>query len=59
MWVARADYADGTSIEKTFAYNEQGNYHLECERQYELEAWLIERHEGCIWYSVDYVDDET
>lgn len=58
MWVARAEYSDGTSIEKAFAYNEHGNYLLESKRQYELEAWLIEQHEGCIWYSVDYVDDE-
>ncbi|MBR6219522.1 MAG: hypothetical protein IKQ80_03030 [Clostridia bacterium] len=57
MWIARAEYADGTSIEKAFAYNENGNYQLECERQYELEAWLIEQHEDCTWYSVDYVAD--
>lgn len=55
MWIARAEYADGTSIEKTFLYMEGGNYQAECERQFELEEWLITRHEGCTWYSVDYV----
>lgn len=57
-WVARAEYADGTSIEKRFPYSEGGNYSAECDRQYELEDWLIQRHDGCTWYSVDYVDYE-
>ena len=45
MWNAVAEYADGTRIEKNFPYYEDGNYQAECERQYELEAWLIEQHE--------------
>ena len=57
MWNAVAEYADGTRIEKNFPYYEDGNYQAECERQYELEAWLIERHEGCTFYSVSYIED--
>ena len=57
MWNAVAEYADGTRIEKNFPYYEDGNYQAECERQYELEAWLIERHEGCTFYSVNYIED--
>lgn len=57
MWNAVAEYADGTRIEKDFPYNEGGNYNAECERQYELEAWLIEQHEGCTFYSVSYTED--
>ena len=55
MWEARAKYADGTSVERLFAYNANGNYLAEQEEQYQLECWLLERHEGCIWYSVDYI----
>ena len=50
MWEARAEYADGTTVERLFEYH--GN---DAEEQYLIECWLIERHEGCIWYSVDYV----
>ena len=56
MWVAEAEYADGTYIIKNFPYLEEGNYHLECERQYELEEWLVTQHDDCIYYSVSYVD---
>ena len=56
MWEACAEYADGTSIRKTFPYNENGNYSRENERQYELECWLIERHPGCTWYNVNYIE---
>lgn len=58
MWEAIAEYADGTSIDKYFPYNENGNYSMECERQQDLEEWLLEQHEGCIWYSVSYVSPE-
>ena len=51
VWEAMAEYEDGTRIEKTFPFYER-NYHEECQRQYELECWLIERHEGCTFYSV-------
>ena len=55
MWNAVAEYADGTRIEKNFPYREAGNYQAECERQCELEAWLIGQHEGCTYYSVSYL----
>ena len=57
MWNAVAEYADGTRIEENFFYNEDGNYCAECERQYELEEWLLGQHEDCIFYSVCYVED--
>ena len=57
MWNAVAEYADGTRIEKNSPYYEDGNYQAECERQYELETWLIEQHEQCTFYSVDYIED--
>lgn len=55
MWEACAEYADGTSIRKTFSYIENGNYYLENKRQQELEEWLIGYHEDCTWYSVNYI----
>lgn len=55
MWEACAEYADGTSIRKTFSYIEKGDYYLENKRQQELEEWLIEYHEDCTWYSVNYI----
>lgn len=57
MWNAVAEYADGTRIEKNFPYNENGNYNAECERQYDIECWLMLQHEDCIFYSVAYVED--
>lgn len=57
MWVAAADYEDGTSIEQEFPYNEGGNYLRENERQYELECWLfeqMEKHGAVLWYGVYY-----
>lgn len=57
MWVARAEYKDGTVIEKHFPYYEDGDWERECKRQQQLEEWLIKQHEGCIWYSVNYGED--
>ncbi len=57
MWEARATYADGSECCVYFPYNEGGNYLAESERQYELEAWLLERQDGCTWYSVTYVEE--
>ncbi len=57
MWNAIGEYADGTRIEKNFLYNEGGNYNLECERQYDIECWLLSQHEDCTFYSVAYVED--
>lgn len=53
MWEARAEYADGTMIEKYFDSNPCAH---EDEEQYRIEAWLIEQHEDCTWYSVNWVD---
>lgn len=61
MWNAIGEYADGTRVEKNFLYNEEGHYNRECTRQYELECWLIEqgeKHGGCTFYSVAYVDED-
>lgn len=57
MWNAVAEYEDGARIEKNFPYCENGNYEAECEKQYQLECWLIEQHEGCTYYSVSCVED--
>lgn len=57
MWNAIAEYADGSGIEINVPYNENGNYRLECERQYEIECWLISRHDDCTFYSVTYIED--
>lgn len=57
MWVARAEYEDGTEIEKCFPYYEDGNWLAENKRQQQLEEWLVTRHEGCVWYSVNYEED--
>lgn len=61
MWIAEADYADGTHIEQLFPYNEGGSYARECEKQYALECWLMEQSEkhGAIeWYSVTYEQED-
>ena len=52
MWEARAEYEDGTTVERLFADDLTVG---EAEMQYRLECWLIERHPGCTWYSVNYV----
>ena len=57
MWIASAEYADGTRVEQQCPYMENGNYYRENERQQELEEWLIGYHDNCTWYSVAYVDD--
>lgn len=56
-WEAFAEYADGTVIRKLFPYYENGNYILENRRQYELEEWLISRHDDCMFYSVCVIED--
>ena len=57
MWEAKAEYADGTTFEMMFPYTANGNYEAECNEQYRIECYLIERHPGCTWYSVGYVDE--
>ena len=58
QWCGVAEYADGTSVEKYYPYYENDNYYRECKRQQDIEAELIEGHEGCTYYSVSVVDDE-
>lgn len=58
MWLAVAKYEDGTSIEQTFPYQEDGNYNAECDRQHDLEEWLVTRHDGCTYYSVVYIEPD-
>lgn len=52
MWEARAEYADGTSIERLFDYDDCRS---DAEQQYDIECWLIERKPGCTWYSVNFI----
>jgi hypothetical protein len=54
-WEAEAKYVDGTYVRRLFAYKEDKS---EGDQQYEIECWLIERHEHCIWYSVELVEDD-
>ena len=54
MWEANAEYADGTTVQRFFACNENVG---EKEQQYNIERWLIERHPDCIWYSVNGCPD--
>lgn len=52
MWEARAEYADGTTVEKLFEYNDRIS---DNEQQYNIECWLLEYRPNCIWYSVSYI----
>ena len=54
-WKAKARYADGSTVERYFDYNDKKS---ESEQQYSIECWLIERHPECVWYSVDIVEDD-
>lgn len=56
-WEAIAEYDDGTRIEKRFPYHEGGNYEQENERQYQLEEWLLQAHDGCTFYTINYVQE--
>ena len=53
-WEAIAEYEDGTRVERLFAYNE---HRPDGDQEYELECWLIERHPGCTYYSVNFVSE--
>ncbi len=55
MWEARATYADGTEVLRYFDSNPNMS---ESDEQYAIEAWLIERHKGCTWYSVNWVNED-
>lgn len=56
MWEAKAEYADGTTVERLFDYI-SGSIRQDNQAQYDIECWLIERHPDCIWYSVNYVEE--
>ena len=53
-WRAYAEYADGTEVDVFIPYTANGNYSRECEEQYNIESWLIERNKECTFYSVGY-----
>lgn len=55
MWQVRAEYADGTKVFELFPYSE---HMTEGDQQWHLESWLIDRHPGCTWYSVNYIEIE-
>ena len=54
MWEARAEYEDGTSVCRYFEANENIS---EAEDEYRLEAWLLDRHPNCTWYSVNWINE--
>lgn len=51
-WEAYAEYEDGTSVRKYFDPNE---HESENDQQYHLEEWLLTRHPGCTFYTVNVV----
>lgn len=55
MWEARAEYSDGTTVERYFDSDPNQS---ESDEQYRLESWLIERRPGCVWYSVNWINAE-
>lgn len=54
MWEARAEYMDGTVVERYF---ESDPHKSENDEQQEIEEWLITRHDDCTWYSVNWIND--
>ena len=54
-WEARGTYEDGYEIDKDFPY--PLNNKKDDDQQFELEEWLLNIHEGCTWYSVNYVPE--
>ena len=52
MWEARAEYSDGSTIDRFF--DGTGTE----EEQYNLECWLIEQEKECTWYSVNWIFDD-
>ena len=56
-WEGYAEYEDGTVKTITRPYRANGNYSKECEEQYSIECELIEGHEGCLYYSVEYISE--
>lgn len=61
MWEAYAEYEDGTRIRRYFKSTcgtYESNYKSESEEQYELEEWLLCEHDGCTFYTVNWINDE-
>lgn len=54
MWRARAEYADGSYITRYFEDNPNKG---DEEQKYEIEAWLLNKKENCIFYSVTWITD--
>lgn len=54
MWEAVAEYKDGFKIRRLF---EASNAMTDNEQQYFLECWLLDVHEGCTWYSVNWINE--
>ena len=52
MWEARAEYADGTTIERYCEDDPRAN---DNDQQYSIECWLLSARKDCTWYSVNYV----
>lgn len=52
MWNVRADYEDGTYIDEDIYSDDASD-----DKQYELEEWLIMRHEGCTFYSAVWINE--
>ena len=54
-WEARATYLDGYEIKKDFPY--PLNNKNDSDQQFELEEWLLQKHDDCTFYSVIYVTE--
>jgi len=53
MWEARAEYEDGTRVEKVFESNALSYQQEEVER-HQIESWLVGHRRGCVWYTVNW-----
>lgn len=51
-WEAMAEYADGTTVDLLFDYNDRIG---EGEQEHNIECWLVERHPDITWWSVNIV----
>ncbi len=54
-WEAYGEYADGSVIQKDFPYTAK-NYREECEEEFEIECWLVDRDVECLYYSVAFIE---
>lgn len=51
MWEAKAEYADGSRIERLFEDNPSRD------SEHDIECWLVERDKAVVWYSVEWIPD--